>query len=61
MGAANGDTLVRYLQAYIEGLRFALDPANRLETIELLAKGLNIPRTSQPVPMRSRSIPRMVS
>ncbi len=38
----NGDTLVRYLQAYIEGLRFALDPANKTETIELLAKGLNI-------------------
>jgi ABC-type nitrate/sulfonate/bicarbonate transport system substrate-binding protein len=38
----NGDTLVRYLQAYIEGLRFALDPTNNTETIELLAKGLNI-------------------
>jgi hypothetical protein len=33
---------VRYLQAYLEGLRFALDPANKTETIELLAKGLNI-------------------
>jgi ABC-type nitrate/sulfonate/bicarbonate transport system substrate-binding protein len=38
----NGDTLVRYLQAYIEGLRFVLDPANKAESIELLAKGLNI-------------------
>ena len=38
----NGDTLVRYLQAYIEGLRWAMDPSNKAEAIELLAKGLNI-------------------
>jgi len=38
----NDETLVRYLQAYIEGLRWVLDPANKAETIELLAKGLNI-------------------
>jgi ABC-type nitrate/sulfonate/bicarbonate transport system substrate-binding protein len=38
----NGDTLVRYIQAYVEGLRFALDPSNKAEAIELLAKGLNI-------------------
>src|SRR6202048_1203837 len=38
----NGDTLVRYLQAYIEGLRWAMDPSNKTEAIELLTKGLNI-------------------
>jgi ABC-type nitrate/sulfonate/bicarbonate transport system substrate-binding protein len=38
----NDDTLVRYLQAYIEGVRWTLDPANKIEAIELLAKGLNI-------------------
>ena len=38
----NGDTLVRYLQAYVEGVRWSLDPANKAEAIELLAKGLNI-------------------
>jgi ABC-type nitrate/sulfonate/bicarbonate transport system substrate-binding protein len=38
----NGETLVRYLQAYVEGLRWTLDPANKAEAIELLAKGLNI-------------------
>jgi ABC-type nitrate/sulfonate/bicarbonate transport system substrate-binding protein len=38
----NDDTLVRYLQAYIEGVRWTLDPANKAEAIELLAKGLNI-------------------
>jgi ABC-type nitrate/sulfonate/bicarbonate transport system substrate-binding protein len=38
----NDDTLVRYLQAYIEGVRWTLDPANKVEAIELLAKGLNI-------------------
>jgi ABC-type nitrate/sulfonate/bicarbonate transport system substrate-binding protein len=38
----NGDTLVRYLQAYVEGVRWSLDPANKAEAIGLLAKGLNI-------------------
>jgi ABC-type nitrate/sulfonate/bicarbonate transport system substrate-binding protein len=38
----NGDTLVRYLQAYVEGVRWTLDPANKAEAIELLANGLNI-------------------
>jgi ABC-type nitrate/sulfonate/bicarbonate transport system substrate-binding protein len=38
----NGDTLVRYLQAYIEGLRWALDPANKAEATALLAARLNI-------------------
>jgi len=29
MGLGHSDTLVRYIQANIEGIRFALDPANR--------------------------------
>ncbi len=40
---ANADTLVHYLQAYIEGLRWALDPANKTEAIKLLADGLKLP------------------
>jgi ABC-type nitrate/sulfonate/bicarbonate transport system substrate-binding protein len=39
---ANGDTLVRYLQAYIEGVRWALDPSNRIEATALLAERLNV-------------------
>ena len=39
---ANEATLVRYIQAYIEGLRWAMQPSNRAEAIELLSKGLNI-------------------
>jgi ABC-type nitrate/sulfonate/bicarbonate transport system substrate-binding protein len=49
----NGDTLVRYLQAYIEGLRFVLDPANKADAVELLAKGLNI---SPDIATRSYSV-----
>lgn len=41
-GQENRDTLVRYLQAYIEGLRWAMAPANSTEAIALLANGLNI-------------------
>ncbi len=40
---ANGETLVRYLQAYIEGLRWVLDPANRQEATNLLAAELKLP------------------
>src|ERR1041385_6158798 len=40
----NGDTLVKYLQAYIEGVRFALNPANKAATIALLADGLKLPQ-----------------
>ena len=38
----NGDTLVRYVRAYVEGLRWAMDPSNKAEAIALLAKGLDI-------------------
>jgi ABC-type nitrate/sulfonate/bicarbonate transport system substrate-binding protein len=39
---ANADTTVRYIQAYVEGLRWALDPANKDEAIKLLADGLKL-------------------
>jgi ABC-type nitrate/sulfonate/bicarbonate transport system substrate-binding protein len=41
---ANADTLVAYLQAYVEGLRWSLDPANRDEAVGLYAERLNLPR-----------------
>jgi ABC-type nitrate/sulfonate/bicarbonate transport system substrate-binding protein len=42
--AANADTLSRYIAAYVESLRYALAPANRNESVELLVKWLKIPR-----------------
>ena len=39
---ANSDTLVKYLQAYIEGVRFALDPANKAMATEILARRLEL-------------------
>jgi ABC-type nitrate/sulfonate/bicarbonate transport system substrate-binding protein len=41
--AANSETLVRYLQAYIEGLRWVLDPANKDGATKVLADGLGVP------------------
>lgn len=35
--SANADTLVRYIQAYVEGLRWTLDPANKSEATNLIA------------------------
>jgi ABC-type nitrate/sulfonate/bicarbonate transport system substrate-binding protein len=40
---ANAETLAAYLAACIEGLRFALDPANRAAVIRLYAERLDIP------------------
>lgn len=40
--AANRDVLVRYIRAYLEGLDWVLDPANKAEAVAMLAKGLNI-------------------
>jgi len=37
---ANEDVLVRYLQGYVEGLRWALDPANKEYAIDFLVKRL---------------------
>jgi hypothetical protein len=42
-GEANADTLVRYIQANIEGIRFALDPANRAVMTGLVAERLKLP------------------
>ena len=41
-GKENGDTLVRYIQAYIEGLRWVMLPSNKDEAIAMLADGLKI-------------------
>ena len=40
--AANSDTLVKYLQAYIEGVRWSLDPANKDAAIEILGRRLEL-------------------
>jgi ABC-type nitrate/sulfonate/bicarbonate transport system substrate-binding protein len=39
---ANSDTLVRYISAYVEGTRWALDPANKAEAIALIAERLKL-------------------
>ena len=39
---ANAGTLERYLAAYVESLRLALDPANRAEAVAILAERLKI-------------------
>jgi ABC-type nitrate/sulfonate/bicarbonate transport system substrate-binding protein len=39
---ANPDTVVKYLQAYIEGLRWGLDPKNRDAATALLAERLKL-------------------
>jgi ABC-type nitrate/sulfonate/bicarbonate transport system substrate-binding protein len=38
----NGDTLTRYIQAYVEGLRWVMQPSNKTEAIAILADGLKI-------------------
>jgi ABC-type nitrate/sulfonate/bicarbonate transport system substrate-binding protein len=43
-GKANADTLVKYLQAYVEGSRWALDPKNKAEAIALLVERLKLPQ-----------------
>jgi ABC-type nitrate/sulfonate/bicarbonate transport system substrate-binding protein len=40
---ANSDAVVRYVRAYVEGLRWAIDPANRDAATKLLADGLKLP------------------
>jgi ABC-type nitrate/sulfonate/bicarbonate transport system substrate-binding protein len=40
---ANADTLVAYLRACVEGLRWVLDPANRAAAVQLTADRLNVP------------------
>ena len=41
---ANGATLERYLAAYVESLRWALDPANKGEAAALLVEQLKLPQ-----------------
>jgi ABC-type nitrate/sulfonate/bicarbonate transport system substrate-binding protein len=42
-GQQNEAVVVRYIRAYVEGLRWSLNPANRAEAVALLANGLKIP------------------
>jgi ABC-type nitrate/sulfonate/bicarbonate transport system substrate-binding protein len=42
-GKANEDTLVKYLQAYIEGWRWCFDPKNKAEAVTLLVERLKLP------------------
>jgi ABC-type nitrate/sulfonate/bicarbonate transport system substrate-binding protein len=42
-GKANADTLVKYIEAYIEGRRWSFDPKNRAEAVALLAERLKLP------------------
>ncbi|MBM3526907.1 MAG: ABC transporter substrate-binding protein [Alphaproteobacteria bacterium] len=39
---ANGDTVIRYIKAYVEGRRWALDPKNKDEVTKLLADRLKL-------------------
>src|SRR6202008_1974173 len=39
---ANSDVLVRYLQAYIKGLRWGVDPKNQAEAIKLYVEALKL-------------------
>lgn len=40
--SANAETLVRYIQSYVEGCRWALDPVNRTAAIALLSGRLKL-------------------
>lgn len=42
-GERNADTMVKYIQAYLEGLRWSLAPANKQAAIALLAERLKLP------------------
>jgi len=42
-GKANADTVVKYIQAYIEGWRWSFDPKNKAEVIALLVERLKLP------------------
>ncbi len=39
---ANADTLVRYIQAYVAGLRWAMNPANKAELVGLMVERLKL-------------------
>lgn len=40
---ANEDTLVKYLQAYVEGVRWSLDSANKAQAVRLMMERLKLP------------------
>src|SRR5215216_1203620 len=40
---ANSDTVVKYIQAYVEGLRWMIDPKNKTEAVALLTERLKLP------------------
>src|SRR5207244_13193642 len=40
----NGDLLVKYLQAYVEGMRWTLDSKNKPEAVALLVERLKLPQ-----------------
>jgi ABC-type nitrate/sulfonate/bicarbonate transport system substrate-binding protein len=42
-GKANEDTLVKYLQANVEGLRWAFDAKNKAEAVAILVERLKLP------------------
>jgi ABC-type nitrate/sulfonate/bicarbonate transport system substrate-binding protein len=42
--SANADRTVKYLQAYIEGWRWAYDPKNKAEAVALLVERLKLPQ-----------------
>lgn len=42
-GASNQDTLVKYLQGCIEGLRWMIEPKNKAEAVALLTERLKLP------------------
>jgi ABC-type nitrate/sulfonate/bicarbonate transport system substrate-binding protein len=43
-GKAHAATLVKYLQAYVEGLRWGLNPDNKAEAIKLYVGALKVPQ-----------------
>src|SRR5215475_3847041 len=42
-GQANADALVKYLEAYVDGLRWSFDPKNKSEAVSLLVERLKLP------------------
>ena len=42
-GSANADTLFKYIQANVEGLRWAMNPANKAEAVAVLSERLRLP------------------
>ena len=42
-GKANADTVIKYIQANVEGLRWAMNPANKAEVITMISERLKLP------------------